>query len=125
MQTPPSIVPEWYLTFAYAVLRSVPNKLGGVVAMLGCMLVLLTLPLTDTSRLRGGQFRPLYRLAFWAFVADFMLLTWLGMCHAEEPYITLGICASLFYFGYFLVLIPLVGLVENTLADVGLDRSKS
>lgn len=123
MQTPPSIVPEWYLTFAYAILRSVPNKLGGVIAMLSCMLILLAMPALDTSRVRGSQFRPLFKLAFWAFVADFVLLTWLGMQHAEEPMVTIGIWASLFYFGYFLILVPIIGIVENTLADTGLDRT--
>ena len=112
-------VPEWYLTFAYAILRSVPNKLLGVIAMLSCMLILLLVPVLDTSRLRGGQFRPLFKFMFWAFVADFVLLTWLGMNHAEQPYINIGIGASLFYFGYFLVLLPLVGLLENSLADMG------
>lgn len=119
MQTPPSIVPEWYLTFAYAILRSVPNKLLGVIAMLSCMLILLLVPVLDTSRLRGGQFRPIFKFMFWAFVADFVLLTWLGMNHAEQPYINIGIGASIFYFGYFLVLMPLVGILENSLADMG------
>lgn len=91
MQTPPSIVPEWYLTFAYAILRSVPNKLGGVVAMLSCMLVLLLLPVLDTSRVRGNQFRPLGKLFFWSFVATFFLLTWLEKttpCQVKAPTIS-------------------------------------
>lgn len=119
MQTPPSIVPEWYLTFAYAILRSIPNKLLGVLGMLSCMLILLLLPILDTSRLRGSQFRPLFKLAFWFFVADFFLLTWLGMCHAEEPFITIGIICSVFYFAYFLIIIPVIGIVENSMADIG------
>ena len=75
MSTPASIVPEWYLTFAYAILRAVPSKLGGVIAILSCMLVLLLMPILDTSRVRSGQFRPLYRVLFWVFVADFFMLT--------------------------------------------------
>lgn len=116
-------VPEWYLTFAYAILRSVPNKLGGVVAMLSCMLVLLLMPLLDTSRVRGNQFRPLSRLFFWSFVATFFLLTWLGMQHAEEPFVSIGVAASVYYFAYFFIVVPVIGVVENTLADAGLDRT--
>ena len=119
MSTPASIVPEWYLTFAYAILRSVPSKLGGVIAMLSCMLVLLLMPVLDTARVRSGQFRPMYRVLFWLFVADFILLTWLGMNHAEEPYTTVGIVASVYYFAHFFVLLPLSGMVSNTLADIG------
>jgi ubiquinol-cytochrome c reductase cytochrome b subunit len=94
MQTPPSIVPEWYLLPYYAILRSIPNKLLGVVGMLGSLLILLAMPLLDTSRVRGSQFRPLMRFAFWVFVTDFFLLMYLGSQHAEEPYITIGAIAT-------------------------------
>lgn len=121
LSTPSSIVPEWYLCFAYAILRSIPNKLLGVVGMLSCLLVLLTLPLLDTSRIRGGQFRPLWRIAFWALVADFFLLSWLGMQHAEEPFVTLGVFASVFWFVWFLAIVPAIGVLENSLADIATD----
>lgn len=75
--------------------------------MLSCMLILLLLPVLDLSRLRGGQFRPLFKVGFWLFVADFVLLTWLGMQHAEEPMVTLGVFASVAYFAYFIVFLPL------------------
>jgi ubiquinol-cytochrome c reductase cytochrome b subunit len=118
MQTPPSIVPEWYLLPYYAILRSIPNKLLGVVGMLGSLLILLAMPILDTSRVRGSQFRPLMRFAFWAFVTDFFLLMYLGSQHAEEPYITVGAIATAVYFGWFIVVVPVVGIVENTLMDI-------
>ena len=73
MQTPPAIVPEWYLLPFYAILRSIPNKLLGVIAMFSALLILLVLPFTDLNRNRGIQFRPLSKIAFWFFVADFLL----------------------------------------------------
>lgn len=118
MQTPPSIVPEWYLLPYYAILRSIPNKLLGVVGMLGSLLILLAMPVLDTSRVRGSQFRPLMRFAFWAFVTDFFLLMYLGSQHAEEPYITVGAIATVFYFGWFVVIVPVIGIIENTLMDI-------
>ena len=87
--------------------------------MLSCMLVLLLMPVLDTARVRSGQFRPMYRALFWLFVADFVLLTWLGINHAEEPYTTIGVVASVYYFTHYLVLLPLSGMVSNTLADMG------
>ena len=118
MQTPPSIVPEWYLLPYYAILRSIPNKLLGVVGMLGSLLILLAMPILDTSRVRGSQFRPLMRFAFWVFVTDFFLLMYLGSQHAEEPYITVGAIATAVYFAWFIVVVPVIGIVENTLMDI-------
>lgn len=122
MQTPPSIVPEWYLLPYYAILRSIPNKLLGVVAMLGSLLILLLMPILDTSRVRGSQFRPLMRFAFWVFVTDFFLLMFIGSQHAEEPYITIGAIATALYFSWFLVIVPVVGVIENTLMDIATDK---
>jgi ubiquinol-cytochrome c reductase cytochrome b subunit len=122
MQTPPSIVPEWYLLPYYAILRSIPNKLLGVIGMLGSLLILLLMPLLDTSRVRGSQFRPLMRFAFWVFVTDFFLLMYIGSQHAEEPYITIGAIATALYFGWFLVIVPVVGIIENTLMDIATDK---
>jgi ubiquinol-cytochrome c reductase cytochrome b subunit len=124
MQTPPSIVPEWYLLPFYAILRSIPDKLLGVVAMFGSLLILLVLPLTDLSRLRSSQFRPLMKFAYWVFVVDFFILMWIGSCHAESPYIEIGQVATAIYFTYFLVLVPVLGLIENTLADVATPLSQ-
>ena len=117
--TPVHIQPEWYFLFAYAILRSIPNKLGGVVAMFGSLLVLFLLPLLHTCRLRGLSFRPLARLAFWFLVSDFLLLTWIGSQPVEEPFILVGQVASVFYFAYFLVLTPLLGYIEDFFLGVG------
>jgi ubiquinol-cytochrome c reductase cytochrome b subunit len=125
MQTPPSIVPEWYLLPYYAILRSIPSKLIGVIRILRSLLVLLLMPILDTSRVRGSQFRPLMRFAFWMFVTDFFLLMYLGSCHAEEPYITIRAFATAFYFGWFFIIVPLIGIVENTLMDIATDTSST
>jgi len=118
MVTPASIVPEWYLLPYYAILRSIPNKLLGVIAMFGSLLILLVLPLTDISRIRGNQFRPAMKLAFWFFVVDFFILMWIGSQHPNTPYVEIGQIATAFYFSWFLVIIPLIGLSENTLLDI-------
>ncbi len=118
MQTPPSIVPEWYLLPFYAILRSIPNKLAGVLAMFGSLLILLAMPILDTSRVRGSQFRPFMRFAFWLFVANFFILMFIGSQHVESPYIEIGAAATFFYFAWFLVVVPVVGIVENTLMDL-------
>jgi len=118
MVTPASIVPEWYLLPFYAILRSIPNKLLGVVAMFGSLLILLILPLTDLSRIRGNQFRPAMKFAFWFFVVDFIILLWIGAQHPESPYLEIGQIATAFYFAWFLLILPMVGIAENTLLDV-------
>jgi ubiquinol-cytochrome c reductase cytochrome b subunit len=121
MSTPVSIVPEWYLLPYYAILRSIPNKLLGVLAMFGSLLILLVLPLTDLSRIRGNQFRPAMKLVFWFFVVDFIILMWIGSQHPDSPYLEIGQVATAFYFLWFLVLVPLIGLIENTLFDLGIN----
>nr|QWT29580.1 cytochrome b [Stichopathes sp. SCBUCN-8849]WAU48118.1 cytochrome b [Cirrhipathes cf. anguina LS-2022] len=113
--TPVHIQPEWYFLFAYAILRSIPNKLGGVIAMFSSLLILFLLPWLHQSRFRGLPFRPLGRIAFWFVVADFLLLTWIGSRPVEEPFIIIGQIASIFYFSYFLILVPLLGYLENQL----------
>ena len=118
MQTPPSIVPEWYLLPFYAILRSIPNKLLGVIAMFGSLLILLILPLTDVSRIRGNQFRPAMKLFFWFFVVNFGILMWIGSQHPTTPYVEIGQIATAFYFTWFLFIIPVIGLVENTIMDI-------
>jgi ubiquinol-cytochrome c reductase cytochrome b subunit len=125
MVTPASIVPEWYLLPFYAILRSIPNKLLGVVAMFGSLLILLILPLTDLSRVRGSTFRPAMKLFFWFFVVDFIILMWIGSQHPTEPYVSIGQVATAFYFAWFLIIIPLIGVSENTLMDIATDQNKS
>lgn len=124
MQTPPSIVPEWYLLPFYAILRSIPNKLAGVVAMFSALLILLAMPILDTSRVRGSQFRPLMRFAFWLFAANFIVLIFIGSVHVEEPFITVGALSTAFYFGWFLIIVPVTGIIENTLMDIALTSNK-
>ena len=120
MQTPASIVPEWYLLPFYAILRSIPNKLLGVLAMFGSLLILLILPLVDLSRIRGSQFRPLMRLALWSFFINFLILMWIGSQHPEQPFVTIGQISTLYYFIWFIILVPAIGLIENTLIDLAL-----
>nr|AFJ97138.1 cytochrome b [Galaxiella pusilla]AFJ97139.1 cytochrome b [Galaxiella pusilla]AFJ97140.1 cytochrome b [Galaxiella pusilla]AFJ97141.1 cytochrome b [Galaxiella pusilla] len=111
--TPPHIQPEWYFLFAYAILRSIPNKLGGVLALLFSILVLMVVPILHTSKQRGLTFRPLTQFLFWALVADVLVLTWIGGMPVEHPYIIIGQVASLIYFITFLVFTPFIGWVEN------------
>jgi ubiquinol-cytochrome c reductase cytochrome b subunit len=124
MVTPPSIVPEWYLLPFYAILRSIPNKLLGVIAMFASLLILLVLPVTDISRIRGNQFRPGMKFAFWLFVATFINLMILGSLHPESPYVEIGQGATALYFAYFLVIVPAIGLIENTFLDLANNSDK-
>ena len=118
MQTPPAIVPEWYLLPFYAILRSIPNKLLGVIAMFSAILILLALPFTDLSRSRGIQFRPLSKIAFFMFIGNFLILLQLGAKHVESPFIELGQISTVIYFAYFLIIIPLISLFENSLLEL-------
>nr|AEK01211.1 cytochrome b [Lampris guttatus]AEK01212.1 cytochrome b [Lampris guttatus]AEK01213.1 cytochrome b [Lampris guttatus] len=111
--TPPHIKPEWYFLFAYAILRSIPNKLGGVLALLFSILVLVLVPILHTSKQRGLMFRPLTQTLFWALVADMLILTWIGGMPVEYPFVIIGQVASTLYFLLFLVLTPTAGWLEN------------
>lgn len=115
MVTPHHIVPEWYFLPFYAILRSIPDKLGGVLAMGGAIVILLFLPFINTSEVRSSTFRPIYRKLFWFIFADFLLLGWIGQEVVEYPFEQIGLAATVFYFLYFLVLIPAVGILENRL----------
>lgn len=113
--TPVHIMPEWYFLFAYAILRAIPNKLGGVIALVLSIVILVILPVIHTSKLKGLSFRPLGKIFYWLFMANFLLLTWIGSKPVEEPFIFIGQVSSIFYFSYFLIWIPLLGLIENNL----------
>nr|YP_008593521.1 cytochrome b [Sphyraena japonica]BAN83463.1 cytochrome b [Sphyraena japonica] len=111
--TPPHIKPEWYFLFAYAILRSIPNKLGGVIALLSSILILMLVPFLHTSKLRALTFRPFSQLVFWTLVADVIILTWIGGMPVEQPYIIIGQIASALYFSIFLFIMPMVAWLEN------------
>nr|AIG53214.1 cytochrome b [Ctenotus spaldingi] len=113
--TPPHIKPEWYFLFAYAILRSIPNKLGGVLALLFSILILMLVPALHTSKQRGNAFRPLSQILFWTLVSNIIILTWIGGQPVEDPFITIGQIASTTYFIIFLILMPAVAKMENTL----------
>ena len=123
MQTPAAIVPEWYLLPFYAILRSIPNKLLGVIAMFSAILILLTLSFTDVSRSRGMQFRPLSKVAFYIFIANFLILMQLGAKHVESPFIEFGQISTILYFTFFLVIIIVVTSIENTIINLSLKNS--
>lgn len=116
--TPPSIVPEWYFLPFYAILRSIPHKLGGVIAMFAAILILFLLPILDVSKTRSLQFRPFMKFFYWLFVGNFFILMWIGANHAEPPFLFIGQVSTIFYFLYFLFFIPFISILENTLADI-------
>ena len=117
MQTPPAIVPEWYLLPFYAILRSIPNKLLGVIAMIAAILILLVMPFADVSKYRGIQFRPLSKIAYYVFIANFLVLMQLGAKHVESPFIEFGQISTVLYFAHFLIIVPSISLLENSFIE--------
>ena len=137
LKTPAHIVPEWYYLPFYAILRAITfnigpidSKLGGVLAMFGSIIVLFFVPWLDTSRVRSAVYRPWYKLFFWIFVANVIFLGWLGSKPAEGWYIPAMQVSTLYYFGFFLILMPLLGLIEtpkrlpNSITEAVLERNK-
>ena len=113
--TPAHIVPEWYLLPFYAILRSVPDKLMGVIAMLSAILILAALPWLDTSKIRSAVFRPLYKQFYWILVADVLILGYVGAMPAEGLYLLIARIGTIYYFAHFLIILPVLGLKEKTL----------
>ena len=113
LATPAHIVPEWYYLPFYAILRAVPSKLGGVVAMFSAIIVLCFLPWLDTSKVRSAKYRPVYKVFFWLFVASAVGLGYLGAMPAEGGYVLASRLLSVYYFAFFLVVRPLLGLFEK------------
>ena len=116
--TPVHIQPEWYFLIAYAILRSIPNKLLGVLALLASILILLILPVVNSSAIRSTLYRPIHQTFFWFLVFDFILLGYIGQQTPETPFIEIGQIASVYYFAYFLVIIPTLGYLEKSLLKV-------
>nr|AEE37263.1 cytochrome b [Hemidactylus dawudazraqi]AEE37264.1 cytochrome b [Hemidactylus dawudazraqi] len=117
LSTPPHIKPEWYFLFAYAILRSIPNKLGGVLALLLSIMILLIIPLLHNSNQRTNTYRPLTQVLFWLMVSNIMLLTWLGGQPVEPPFITMGQITSATYFLIPLILMPTTNKLEHTMMN--------
>ena len=115
LKTPPHIVPEWYFLPFYAILRSIPDKLGGVLAIGGALVALLILPFLHTSRTRSATFRPLYKIGFWLWLATFFLLGWVGQMPVDEPYVFIGQVVTGLYFFLLVIGVPVLGLIENYL----------
>ena len=115
MVTPAHIVPEWYLLPFYAILRSVPDKLLGVIAMFASIFVLVILPWLDTSKVRSALFRPIYKQFYWFLVADVLILGYMGAMPAEGTYLLIARVATAYYFTHFLVILPILGIKEKTL----------
>jgi len=115
LQTPAEIVPEWYFLPFYAILRSVPNKLGGVMMMFGSIMVLFVLPWLDTSPVRSARFRPIYRQVFWLLVIAVLALGAVGAHRPQGIWVVIGRVATLYYFLHFLVILPILGKLERPL----------
>ena len=114
LKTPAHIVPEWYFLPFYAILRAIPDKLGGVIAMFSAIFVLFLLPWLDTSKVRFASFRPIYKILFWIFLLDTVILGWIGSKPADGIYILIGRIATFYYFFHFLIVMPLLGFFEKT-----------
>ncbi|ETR76842.1 cytochrome C [Afipia sp. P52-10] len=121
--TPAHIVPEWYYLPFYAILRAIPNKLGGVLAMFGAIVVLAFLPWLDSAKTRSARYRPLFKQFFWIFVAVCLVLGWLGSKPAEGAYVIVARILTVYYFAHFIIILPLLSRIEkprpipNSIAD--------
>lgn len=113
--TPPHIQPEWYFLFAYAILRSIPKKLGGVVALILSIVVLFLVPYFHFSFRNSSRYQPLGQLNFWMIVGKFVVLTWIGRQPVEYPFIVIGQLASFFYFFRFIILFPIIGIIDKNI----------
>ncbi len=132
LSTPAHIVPEWYFLPFYAMLRAITfdilfinSKLGGVLAMFGSIVVMALLPWLDTSRVRSGRYRPMFKIWFWLLIVDFFVLMWCGSQPPEQPYVIISQLATLYWFAFFLVILPVLGVVEKPLPQPRRSRPTS
>ena len=112
--TPKHIVPEWYLLPFYAILRSVPDKLGGVILLFASIFILMALPWLDSIKVRSAIFRPIYKQFFWLLVIDVIVLGYMGAMPAEGTYLLIARLATAYYFTHFIVILPLLSKFEKT-----------
>ena len=124
MVTPIHIVPEWYFLPFYAILRSIPNKLWGVLMMISSILILACLPLLHSTEIRSSRFRPIYKLIYWIFLVCCLILGWIGGLPVEPPYILIGQLASIYYFLHFIIFLPFLGKLENFLLNYSKQKFK-
>lgn len=115
MHTPAHVVPEWYFLPFYAILRSIPHKAGGIIAMISSIFVLFLIPFIYNSDLRNTTYRPIFKICFWLFISDFIILTWIGQKPVRDTYIFVGQIATIYYYIFFLIFIPFVGKIESFL----------
>ena len=116
--TPVHIQPEWYFLFAYAILRCIPNKLGGVIALVCSIFILYLLPFSGSAKNIPSSFTPSYQITYWMLVSVFIILTWLGACPIEEPYITLAVPITIIYFLLYLILVLMPSFWLRIISDL-------
>lgn len=113
LSTPAHIIPEWYFLFSYCALRSIPNKLGGVLALFCRLLILLILPLVYDRKMKGSAFYPLVSVFFWLLVSAFIMITFIGIAPVEAPFTFVGLASTLVYFTIFCVLSKVSSLLDR------------
>ena len=118
MRTPAHVVPEWYFLPYYAILRSIPHKTGGILAMLGSLLVLFLIPFINTSEIKNTTDRPIFKIFFWIFISDILVLTWVGQKPVRDAYILTGQIATIYYFFFFMLMIPAAGIFEKRFLSI-------
>jgi quinol-cytochrome oxidoreductase complex cytochrome b subunit len=122
IHTPKHVVPEWYFLAYYAILRSIPHKAGGIIAMLSSILILFTLPFFNTSKIRSTTYRPIFKFFYWGLVADFIILSWLGQQPVRDTFIWAGQVATTYYFIFFIALVPVSGKIEYKLGTTDINQ---